>query len=74
MTKEEIENCSECDGKMVKYILQPKTHGTEMEGKYYAPRLMAKCEECGMSRFLQKLPMVDEEIKGALHSFPKPLT
>ena len=68
---EEMENCSDCNGKMVKYILQSETHGTETERKYYAPRLMAKCEKCGQSRFLQKLPMVDEEIKGALHSYPK---
>ena len=55
--------CEKCNGEMVRLILQQKAPGEE---GYYSPRLLERCKKCRYTVFIQKLPMVDYKIEGAV--------
>ena len=53
--REKINICNKCKkGKMIEYIYRPEDP-TE-KGRYFAPRLMTKCDNCGQKAVVQRLP------------------
>ncbi len=61
MKKESCEKCK--NGEMIEYILQQRN--LDNTG-YFSPRVMAKCNNCGNTIFIKKLPNVDYKIVGAV--------